>query len=660
MNAIYEGEVFHSRVGSVNHSFKYPIYFYRVDVDQLEALSKGVWLFSHNAWNIVSIYDRDYLDRSNLPLRKKVENWLEKSGTPLKPKRIELVSSARFFGYVFNPVSFFYCYDEEDSLTAILAEVSNTFGERHLYVASNLTPSEKGEFDPTFEKLFHVSPFYARDGEYRFRFTRPDKDYFMRIDLYRDNKLALRGQMNAKSLEFSGPRMLRTLVRYPLTAALTMPRILWQAAKLHFGKRLPVYTKPNPKSEWTHRVKPANFLQRLCQKAVLKFLRSLKSDGLVLKMPEGEELTFGSPHCSDPAILNVHSYEFFKRTALAGDIGLGEAFTSAEWTSPNPVRVLQFFIRNWENKTDSELPWAALGRKLNRWRHLSRANTLTNSPKNIMDHYDLSNDFFALFLDPSMTYSSGIYSSSLTSLEDAQRAKIDRIISLAQIGPNDHVLEIGCGWGGFAIRAAKTTGCRVTGITLSPSQLEEAQRRVRAAGLEKQIELKLIDYRKMSGEFDKIVSIEMLEAVGHENFDSYFSSIDRLLKKDGIAALQGITMPDHRYAAYLQGTDWIQKHVFPGGEIASVSGLSASMARSSKLSIEKLDSFPLDYAQTLRDWRKTFHERIDEVRKLGFGDDFIRTWDYYFCYCEAGFNERVISVIQLQLSRPHNNKLKRD
>jgi len=660
MNHIYEGNVFHSRVGSVSHSFKYPIYFYRLDVDQLSSLSKNIRPFSHNAWNVVSIYDRDYLDRSSLPLRTKVENWLEKSGSSLKPKRIELVSSARFLGYVFNPVSFFYCYDQADRLTAILAEVSNTFGERHLYVATDLKPSKKGEFDPSFKKLFHVSPFYARDGEYRFRFTHPDQDYFMRIDLYRDNQLALRGQMNGKALEFSSREILRTLARYPLTAALTMPRILWQAAKLYFGKKLPVYTKPNPQSDWTHRVKPANFIQRLCQRAVLHFLEGLKSDGLILKMPEGEELTFGSSACADPAILNIHSYEFFKRAALAGDIGLGESFTLAEWTSPNPVRVLQFFIRNWEKKTDQELPWATLGRKFNRWRHLSRANTLTNSPKNIMDHYDLSNDFFALFLDPSMTYSSGIYSSALTSLKEAQQAKLDRIISLAQIGPNDHVLEIGCGWGGFAIRAATTTGCRVTGITLSPSQLAEAQKRVKAAGLEKQIELKLIDYRKMSGQFDKIVSIEMLEAVGHEHFDSYFSSIDRLLKKDGIVALQGITIPDHRYASYLQGVDWIQKHIFPGGEIASVSGLSTSMARSSKLTIEKLDSFPLDYAQTLRDWRKIFHERIDEVRKLGFGDDFIRTWDYYFCYCEAGFNERVISVIQLQLSRPHNNNLKRD
>jgi cyclopropane-fatty-acyl-phospholipid synthase len=660
MNAIYEGDVFHSRVGSVNHSFKYPVYFYRFDVDQLSTLSQSVRPFSHNSWNVVSVYDRDYLDRSSLPLRSKVENWLEKAGSSFKPKRIELVSSARFFGYVFNPVSFFYCYDQTDSLSAILAEVSNTFGERHLYVASDLKPSEKGEFAPTFKKLFHVSPFYARDGEYRFRFTRPDQNYFMRIDLYRDNQLALRGQMNGKALEFSGREILRTLARYPLTAALTMPRILWQAAKLYFGKRLPVYTKPNPQSDWTHRVKPANFIQRLCQKAVLNFLRGLNSDGLILRMPEGEELAFGSSACADPAILNIHSYEFFKRAALAGDIGLGESFTLAEWTSPNPVRVLQFFIRNWENKTDQELPWARVGRKLNRWRHLSRANTLTNSPKNIMDHYDLSNDFFALFLDPSMTYSSGIYSSPLTTLEEAQHAKLDRMISLAQIGPNDHVLEIGCGWGGFAIRAAKTTGCRVTGITLSPSQLAEAQRRVKAAGLEKQIELKLIDYRKMSGQFDKIVSIEMLEAVGHEHFDSYFSSIDRLLKKDGLVALQGITIPDHRYASYLQGVDWIQKHIFPGGEIASVSGLSTSMARSSKLSIEKLDSFPLDYAQTLRDWRKTFHERIGEVRKLGFGEDFIRTWDYYFCYCEAGFNERVISVVQLQLSRPHNNNLKRE
>jgi len=356
--------------------------------------------------------------------------------------------------------------------------------------------------------------------------------------------------------------------------------------------------------------------------------------------------------------MKVHSYEFFKRVVLAGDIGLGEAFSTGEWSSPDPVRVLRFFIRNWENKTDREMPWAAIGRKLNRWRHLSRANTLTNSPKNIRAHYDLSNEFFSLFLDPSMTYSSGIFETPLSTLEDAQKAKLDRIIDLAQISAEDHVLEIGCGWGSFALRAAQTKGCRVTAITLSPAQLDEAQKRVRQAGLQDKIELKLIDYRKMTGKFDKIVSIEMLEALGHENFGTYFAAIDRLLNKNGIVVLQGITMPDHRFAAYTQGVDWIQKHIFPGGEIASISALSSAMASSSQLTIEKIDSFPTHYAQTLREWRKRFHQRLDEIRKLGFGEDFIRTWEYYFHYCEAGFSERVISVVQLQISRPHNLSLR--
>ena len=659
MNLIYEGEVFHSRTERASHYFKYPLCFYLLDVDQLPTLSRSTPTFSYNRWNVISIYDKDFLDRRDLPLRQKVEDTLRRAGHNLKPTRIKLLTCARFFGYVFNPVSFVYCYGDQNQLVAILAEVSNTFGERHLYIAADLVANADGTFSPEFKKLFHVSPFFARDGEYRFKFTEPECNYFMRIDLIREGRLALRGQMNGLGREFSQTQLLRTLARYPLTAALTMPRILWQAAKLHYGKRLPVYTKPNPQSDWTHRVKPANFIQKLCQKLVLRFLHQLKSDGLILRMPEGEELRFGSPQCVSPAILSVHSYEFFKRAALAGDIGLGEAFTLAEWTSPDPIRVLQFFIRNWENKTDSDLPWAVLGRKLNRWRHLSKANTLTNSPRNIRAHYDLSNEFFSLFLDPSMTYSSGIFETSLASLEDAQRAKLDRIIGLAQIGPQDHVLEIGCGWGSFSIRAAQTTGCRVTGISLSPAQLAEAKKRVESAGLSDRIELKLIDYRHMTGQFDKIVSIEMLEAVGHENLDDYFRAMDRLLKKNGLIALQGITMPDHRYKAYLQGTDWIQKHIFPGGEIASISGLSTAMARSSLLSIEKLDSFSQDYAQTLLEWRKRFYANLEDIKKLGFGDDFIRTWDYYFCYCAAGFLERVISVVQIQLSRPHNSTLKR-
>lgn len=658
MTRIYEGEVLHSRVGTISHFFKYPVYFYSFDVDELADLHQRSFLFSHNRWNFVSLRDEDYLDRSKQSLRNKVTAVLRRLGVTTNPSRIELVTSARFLGYVFNPVSFFYCYDEAGNLSAMLAEVSNTFGERHLYVSTDPHPNAEGTFEPHFKKLFHVSPFYARDGEYQFKFNVPNQDYFMRIDLHREGRLALRGQMSGKGVDFSHRALIQTVGRYPLTAVLTMPRILWQAAKLYFGKGLPVFTKPNPQSDWTHRVKPASWLQKIFQSLVIKFLKELKSDGLILQMPEGEELRFGSPHCGDPAQMKVHSYEFFKRVVLGGDIGLGEAFMTGEWSSPDPVRVLQFFIRNWENKTDRDMPWAAVGRKINRWRHLSRANTLTNSPKNIRAHYDLSNQFFSLFLDPSMTYSSGIFETPLSTLEDAQRAKLDRIIGLAQISAEDHVLEIGCGWGSFAIRAAQTRGCRVTGITLSPAQLEEAQRRVREAGLQDRIELKLIDYRKMTGKFDKIVSIEMLEALGHENFGTYFAAIDRLLNKNGIVVLQGITMPDHRFAAYTQGVDWIQKHIFPGGEIASISALSSAMASSSQLTIEKIDSFPTHYAQTLREWRKRFHQRLDDIRKLGFGEDFIRTWEYYFYYCEAGFSERVISVVQLQISRPQNLSLR--
>jgi cyclopropane-fatty-acyl-phospholipid synthase len=292
-----------------------------------------------------------------------------------------------------------------------------------------------------------------------------------------------------------------------------------------------------------------------------------------------------------------------------------------------------------------------LGRWGNVWRHRLRANTLSGSSRNIREHYDLSNEFFATILDPSMTYSAALFQSDSHSLEQAQRNKLRAIIEKARISSDDHVLEIGCGWGSFAIEAVRQTGCRVTGITLSHEQLALARERVREAGLEEQIELKICDYRHIEGQFDKIVSIEMLEAVGHAGLKPFFQACDKALRPGGRAVIQVITIPDRKYDAYRTSADWIRKHIFPGGHLPSVGALAKAMA-SSSLTMDRLENYGFDYARTLDIWRQTLLQKRQAIFDLGYDETFLRKWEYYFAYCQAGFNNRIIDLAQLELDKP--------
>jgi cyclopropane-fatty-acyl-phospholipid synthase len=290
-------------------------------------------------------------------------------------------------------------------------------------------------------------------------------------------------------------------------------------------------------------------------------------------------------------------------------------------------------------------------------RHVARDNSHFGSRRNIREHYDLSNDFFGLFLDEAMNYSCGIYRTDEDTLEQAQRNKLQAVIRKARIGAGDHVLEIGCGWGAFALEAARETGCRVTGITISKEQYELARQRVAQAGLQDRVTILLRDYRHVDGVFDRIVSIEMLEAVGHRYFGDFFRCCEKLLTADGIAVLQTITVPDHRYDEYRKGSDWIQKHIFPGGHLPSLGALCDAMARNSHLVVEHLENIGIHYARTLREWRHRFEKNLDGVAQLGFDRTFQRKWLYYLSFCEAAFETRSLGNLQMVLSRPHNANL---
>jgi cyclopropane-fatty-acyl-phospholipid synthase len=322
------------------------------------------------------------------------------------------------------------------------------------------------------------------------------------------------------------------------------------------------------------------------------------------------------------------------------------------WDTKDIPGLFRLFIKNRQALKDGYPAVAWLCNQKNRLLYNPRRNTPIGSRENIQQHYDLSNEFFQKFLDPSMLYSCGIYSSEKDSCEAAQKNKINSIIEKAQIKATDHVLEIGCGWCGFALEAVKQTQCRLTGITVSKAQYELALDRVKKEGLEKNIEIRLQDYREIQGLYDKIVSIEMLEAVGHRYFGSFFQCCDRLLKPGGLFVVQVITIPDQRYEDYRWKTDWIKKYIFPGGVLPSVTVLSQAATKYSSFIMENLKDIGAHYALTLKDWREKYLSNIESISAMGFNNVFHRKWEYYLAICEAGFAERVLGDIQVVFRKP--------
>lgn len=393
--------------------------------------------------------------------------------------------------------------------------------------------------------------------------------------------------------------------------------------------------------------------------AVLQALSKMQEGFLQLDLPNGENLAIGQQHASIKAKIAVKDNAFFKNVVLYGDIGFGEAYVEGLWETDSISNVIKWIILNIENApsvSGSRVKNIGLNllKWLNRLYHNNKANSITGSQKNIAAHYDLNNDFFALFLDPSMTYSSAYFKTPELSLAQAQDEKYRRLCEQLRLQATDHVLEIGSGWGANAIFMAKNYGCKVTSVTISIEQQKLAQQRVAEAGLADQVQIIIKDYRDIEGQFDKIVSVEMLEAVGHNYFNAYFSKCNEVLKKNGILAFQVITSPDSRYQSLRKGVDWIQKHIFPGSLLPSVAQLNKSINETSELTLVDLKDLGLDYARTLRLWHEAFNQKIAEVKALGFDERFIRKWNYYLKYCEGAFEMRNINVMQMVYARPNN------
>jgi cyclopropane-fatty-acyl-phospholipid synthase len=401
-------------------------------------------------------------------------------------------------------------------------------------------------------------------------------------------------------------------------------------------------------------------LDRLAKHLLIKRLEKLQHGTITIA--DGHQTIIFGRDSENSLLPNIHvrlvvkNSQFYGEVVFGGSIGTGEAYMQDYFECDNLTNLIRLMVRNQSLLDDIESSFAKITAPIQSWLHRVNKNTQSGSRRNISAHYDLGNDFFKLMLDPTMMYSAAFFETSKQSLEQASLAKLKKICVKLDLKPTDHILEIGTGWGGFAIYAAQHFGCKITTTTISQAQYQLAIQRIKDAGLENQIEVLLSDYRDLTGQYDKLVSIEMIEAVGHQFYDTYFEACGRLLKPSGMMLLQAITITDQRYASAIKSVDFIQRYIFPGSCIPSVTAMLNSITKSSDMRLFDLEDIGPHYATTLAKWRDNFFDKITEIRQLGYPETFIRMWDFYLCYCEGGFEERALGDVHMLLVKPENRR----
>jgi cyclopropane-fatty-acyl-phospholipid synthase len=707
-SALYEGTLLHARTTPARNVFRYPVCFYALDLDELPELDRRLRLFGYNRRNVVTFRDGDHLGLADRPVKENLLAYLDQNGIALAGGRIVLITNLRLLGYVFNPVSYFYCYGAGGELVAIVAEVGNTFGERHPYLLTSDNQVGDGARS-VYEhaKRMHVSPFFGMDQTYRFSFTEPGERIHAGVGIIENGTRPFWAELTGRRRPLTNASLARALTRYPLMSQQVIGLIHWQAVKLAM-KRVPLHRKPrfapgqgslrahansspaqgslqthaNPSPTEGSLSAHASASRNAAAPAPRRELRPLPpavrspltpaarrlamwalahpARGQVsVTLPDGSIHRGGDPATGPSVDVVVRSRNLWRRLATRGRLALGESYAAGDWSADDLVGLLEILALTAESARTSR-PGQFFTRALRHRPRLPARSDLPGAKRDIQYHYDLGNDLYGLFLDPSWTYSCAFFERTDMTLEQAQEAKYRRICEKLGLGPGSHVLEIGCGWGGFALHAAGEWGARVTGLTLSQEQAALGRERVQAAGLSDRVEIRLQDYRTLEGRFSHIASIEMLEAIGHRELPVFFRACNGLLAPEGIACIQTIAVPDQRYERYRRGNDWIREYVFPGALIPSLEAVSRAMTRSSELIVHGVENIGFHYAETLRQWRERFLSNREAVLALGYDERFVRTWEFYLAFCEAGFRTRALHDYQLVLTRPFNHRLPTD
>lgn len=619
----------------------------QTDINDLESLNSSSLFLSYNKKNILSIHDSDFLYNEDTSLKEKVLAITNTFSTKDHIHSIQLITIPKLFQKGFRPVSFYLCYSKSQEIVGMVAEVTNTYGESHIY---KLDKKEGEGIRFQSPKDFHVSPFFDEVGHYEFKIQDSPQKIAIHIHYIKDNTPVFYANFIAKKKPLNTLNILTVLFLLPFNALLIFPRILFQAAVLFFIKKLPAKSKPDPKSINTFKAMPLSRFQSFILEKLKANSKNVTQGCLQLTLPDKTVHTLGTPDTEPSASLTIRHNAFFRSVASGGEIGLGESFVRGEWNSSNLTKLLSFFILNRTAFSSSSLGSITM-RNMNSIRHFFRRNTLKNSKQNIAEHYDLGNDFYSLFLDKSMMYSAAKFSPDHSTLEAAQKNKVAALISRLDAKPGDHILEIGSGWGEVAITLAKSKHCNVTTITLSEEQHRYVKERIKEEKLEHLITVKIQDYRHVSGQFDGIISVEMIEAVGHKYLPTYFTTCNRLLKPGRRLVIQAITYPDTEYHNYRKRSDFIRKHIFPGGHLPSLGIINAITTKKTHLVEIEKENIAQSYAATLNEWSIRFKNKETHLIKMGFSERFIRKWIYYFAYCEAGFKTNYLGCYQMTFEK---------
>jgi cyclopropane-fatty-acyl-phospholipid synthase len=673
-SGIYLGHVMHDRTATARHRFRHAVAMYAIDLDEAPELARRTRLFAYERPGVVSLRAADHIGDPTRTIRENVTELLAAHGITIGRGRILMVTNLRTLGYVFNPITCLWCQDETGALRALVAEVSNTFGERHAYVFPADVAEHRGRLLAwDTDKLLHVSPFFGMHQRYRVVAAPPDERLALAISVLEDGKRVLHTTLTGRRRPFTRSELVRAQLAVPLMPQRVTALIHLEALHL-FRKGVPVFRKPPfrtghgtvappPDSDVPRRrgLRPPPPARRSPLTPVVDAvargaLRTPAVGAIEVQFPDGQVVRGESGRPGPHPVIRIHSGDLFRRIARRGATGVGEAYVAGDWDADDLPGAVEILLR--QANAAAATPRGRLVTALRDHRpRLPERVSMALARSQIGYHYDLGNDLYRLFLDPSLTYSCAVFATPGTSLEDAQLAKHRMICAKLRLAPGDHVLEIGCGWGSFAIVAARDFGARVTGVTLSDEQLALGTERVRAAGLSDRIDLRLQDYRTMDGAFTQIASTEMIEAIGHRELPRYFATIDRLLAPNGIVCIQAIAMTDQRYARYRRSRDWISEYVFPGGNIPSLEAMTRALAGHSRLIVSDIEDIGIHYARTLELWRENFDAARADVLALGFDEEFIRGWRFYLASCEAAFRARSILDYQLVLTRPFNDRL---
>ena len=646
--AIYRTTVTHDRQVPVRHSFEYRSYSWYVDLDELPSLPW--WLRAFARFDA-----RDHLaGRPGQSLRDRVDAYLVDHGAALPGGRITALLQARVLGYVFNPISVFWCHDHQGEVQHVIAEVHNTYGQRHAYL---LPPANK---PAVVAKKLYVSPFNRVSGHYQVLAPRPNQKLDLVVSLHDGSKPAFVARLRGTHSPATLRHITRMQIVSPLAPLMVALRIRIQGIALWL-RRVPMVPRntaisqkdlPAIDSERWPAVATVPSGPRAAASAIVanRLLRRI-GNRLPVRFAYPDGSAIGAGEATSPTLIINQPDRLARRIGRHGLIGFGESYMAGEWESDDLAGLLTVLARDMAELVPSAWQWLRpiVLASQPHWMERSREE----DRRAVAEHYDLPSELFSEFLDETMTYSSALFDrlpASWPDLAEAQRQKIDRLLDAANVGPGTTLLEIGTGWGELCIRAA-ARGAEVRSLTLSERQVCVARRRVAAAGLSDRVQIDLRDYRDVGGNYDAVVSVEMIEAIGFHAWPEYFRMIDRLLRPNGRFAMQAITMPHDRMLASRKTHTWIQKYIFPAGLIPSTDAISEITERHTALRI--VDSFSLraHYAETLQLWRERFAQGHRTLSHMGFDEVFSRMWELYLAYSEAGFRSGYLDVYQWTFTR---------